>query len=169
MWKTITFTVKYNIAYNHILYKFFPFVFHLSSPKHDTCSIFLLTLKIPWNQKLVDCCLGSLCEEKWFFFNFFFWTSEIHISQAFREHQARPIPTLYEHVLKFCWKWVLSSFNILWGTPTCSHVAKTTQGLKGRVLRKTFTMSIESWFFTFFHFFSLCFFCSWFCMRLPSM
>jgi hypothetical protein len=23
----------------------------------------ILTPKIPWNQKLVDCCLGSLCEE----------------------------------------------------------------------------------------------------------
>jgi hypothetical protein len=23
-----------------------------------------LTPKIPWDQKLVDCCLGSLCEEK---------------------------------------------------------------------------------------------------------
>jgi hypothetical protein len=31
--------------------------------------------KIPWDQKLVDCCLGSLCEEKLFFFNFFFWTT----------------------------------------------------------------------------------------------
>jgi hypothetical protein len=32
----------------------------------------LLTPKIPWDQKLVDRCLGSLCEEKYFFFNFFF-------------------------------------------------------------------------------------------------
>jgi hypothetical protein len=24
----------------------------------------LLTPKIPWDQKLVDCCLGNLCEEK---------------------------------------------------------------------------------------------------------
>jgi hypothetical protein len=31
-----------------------------------------LTPEIPWDQKLVDCCLGSLCEEKYFFFNFFF-------------------------------------------------------------------------------------------------
>jgi hypothetical protein len=23
-----------------------------------------LTPQIPWDQKLVDCCLGSLCEEK---------------------------------------------------------------------------------------------------------
>jgi hypothetical protein len=31
-----------------------------------------------------------LCEEKEFLFIFFFfWTSELHISQAFCEHQAR--------------------------------------------------------------------------------
>jgi hypothetical protein len=28
--------------------------------------------------------------------------SELHISQAFREHQAHPIPTLYEPVANFC-------------------------------------------------------------------
>jgi hypothetical protein len=32
------------------------------------------------------------------------------------------------------------------------HVAKTAQGLKGKVLRKKFILPIESWFFTFFHF-----------------
>jgi hypothetical protein len=31
-------------------------------------------------------------------------------------------------------------------------VAKSAQGLKGRVLRKKFVLPIESWFFTFFHF-----------------
>jgi hypothetical protein len=36
-----------------------------------------------------------------------------------------------------------------------SHVAKTAQGQKGRVLRKKFILPIESWFFTFFHFFFL--------------
>ena len=61
-----------------------------------------LTPKIPKDQKLVDCCLGSLCEEEYFFFNFFFWTSELHILQAFREHQAHPIPTPYEFVANFC-------------------------------------------------------------------
>jgi hypothetical protein len=70
----------------------------------------MLFSKIPWDQNLVNCSLGSLCEEKYFFFNFFFLTSELHISHAFREHQARPIPTLYEPVVKFCSKWVLSSF-----------------------------------------------------------
>jgi hypothetical protein len=32
-------------------------------------------------------------------------------------------------------------------------VAETTQGLKGRVLKKKFVLPIESWFFTFFTFF----------------
>jgi hypothetical protein len=33
---------------------------------------------------LINCNLGSLCEKKEIiFFNFFFWTSELHISQAF--------------------------------------------------------------------------------------
>jgi hypothetical protein len=31
-----------------------------------------LTPKIPCDQKLVNCCLGSLCEEKYIFSNFFF-------------------------------------------------------------------------------------------------
>jgi hypothetical protein len=31
-----------------------------------------LTPKIPWDQKLVDCCLGSLCEEFYFFSIFSF-------------------------------------------------------------------------------------------------
>jgi hypothetical protein len=70
----------------------------------------ILTPKIPWDQKLVDRYLGSLCEEKYFLFTFFFWTSELHISQAFCEHQARPIPTPYEPVVKFCSKQVLSSY-----------------------------------------------------------
>jgi hypothetical protein len=32
-------------------------------------------------------------------------------------------------------------------------VAQTTHGLKGRVLKKKFVLSIKSWFFNFFHFF----------------
>jgi hypothetical protein len=31
-----------------------------------------LTPKIPWDQKLVDCYFGSLCEE-FIFFQFFLW------------------------------------------------------------------------------------------------
>jgi hypothetical protein len=34
-------------------------------------------------------------------------------------------------------------------------VAKTAQGLKGRVLRKKFVLPIESWFFHFFQFYFL--------------
>jgi hypothetical protein len=52
----------------------------------------------------------DLCEIFYFFFNSFFWTSELHISQAFRKHQARPFPTPYEPVANFCWKQVLNSF-----------------------------------------------------------
>jgi hypothetical protein len=48
--------------------------------------------------------LGSLLEEKSFFFNFFFWTSELYISQAFQEHQARQIPTPYEARGEFLFK-----------------------------------------------------------------
>jgi hypothetical protein len=36
--------------------------------------------------------------------------SELHISQAFREYQERPILTPYESVVNFCWKRVLRSF-----------------------------------------------------------
>jgi hypothetical protein len=60
-----------------------------------------LTPKIPSDQKLLDCRLGSFCEEKFFFFNFFFWTSALSISQAFREHEARPILTPYAPVVNF--------------------------------------------------------------------
>jgi hypothetical protein len=60
-------------------------------------------------QKLVNCSLGSWCEEFFFFSIFFllFWTSELHVSQAFWEHQAHPIATPYEPVVKLCSKPVL--------------------------------------------------------------
>jgi hypothetical protein len=71
----------------------------------------VLTPKIPWDQKLVICCLGSLCEEEYFFSIFSLrLVSDLHISQAFHEHQACPIPTPYELVVNFCWKQILSSF-----------------------------------------------------------
>jgi hypothetical protein len=47
----------------------------------------------------------AVCVKKINFFSIFSF-----ISQAFREYQARPIPTLYEPVANFCWKRVLSSF-----------------------------------------------------------
>jgi hypothetical protein len=50
--------------------------------------------------------LGNLHEEKLKKLNFFL-TSELHISQAFQEHQACPIPTPYEPIVKFCSKRVL--------------------------------------------------------------
>jgi hypothetical protein len=33
---------------------------------------YMVTPKIPWDQKLVDCCLGSLCKGKSFFFHSYF-------------------------------------------------------------------------------------------------
>ena len=53
------------------------------------------------------------------------------------------------------WSFVQNGFYVHFscifrGVPTCSHVAKIAQGLKGMVLRKKFTSPIESWFFTFF-------------------
>jgi hypothetical protein len=69
-----------------------------------------LTPIIPWDQKLVVSCLGTLWEEKYFFSNFFFWTSELHISQAFRQHQAHQLSTPYESMVNFCSKWVVTSF-----------------------------------------------------------
>jgi hypothetical protein len=63
--------------------------------------------------------------------------SELHISQAFQQHQARQIPTPYELMVKFCSKYVVNSFScIFWGIATWSHVARTTQGLKGRMPKK---------------------------------
>jgi hypothetical protein len=62
---------------------------------------------------------------------------------------VHPIPTLYEVLLKMG---IHFSF-IFRGTPTCSHVVKTAQGLKGKVLKKKFVLPIEPWFFTFFTFF----------------
>jgi hypothetical protein len=111
-----------------------------------------LTPKIPWDQKLVNCCLGSLCKEKYFWFNFFFWTSELHISQAFREYQVRQILTPYEPVANFCWKRVFSSFFQYFLRSSYMQL-ETAQGLKDRVLRKKFDLPIKSWFLNFFYFF----------------
>jgi hypothetical protein len=44
----------------------------------------------------------AACVKKNIFFQFFLLDSELHIPQAFREHQARPIPTLYDPVANFC-------------------------------------------------------------------
>jgi hypothetical protein len=88
-----------------------------------------------------------------FLFNYYFWMSKLNISQAFWQHQACPIPTLHKPMVNFCSKWVVSSFFLYFlRTPTCSYVVKTTQGLKGKVLKKKFVLLIESWVFTFFQF-----------------
>jgi hypothetical protein len=82
--------------------------------------------------------------------------SELHISQAFCEHQARPIPTPYEHMVNFYWKWVLSLFFLYflrssnmqpcgWNCPRAEgQAAKKEVSFAHRILV--------------FHFFSLLFF-----------
>jgi hypothetical protein len=46
-------------------------------------------------------------------FFFFFWTSQLHMSQAFWQCQAQQILTLYEHVMNLCSKWILYFFEEL--------------------------------------------------------
>jgi hypothetical protein len=48
------------------------------------------------DREVVDCCLGCFCAEECLFSNIFIQTSELYISEAFREHQARQIPSLYQ-------------------------------------------------------------------------
>jgi hypothetical protein len=93
----------------------------------------------------------------WLPWSFRVQTSELHISQAFWEHQARQIPTPYKLIVKFCSKWVLSSLILhflssSYMRPFGWNSART----KGR---KKFVLPIESWFSIFFHFlFSSCYF-----------
>jgi hypothetical protein len=73
---------------------------------------------MPWNGtltplnsldlELVDCCMGSLCEEFYFFSIFPFRLNYIFL-EAFREYQAPQILTPYEPMVNFCWKQVFSS------------------------------------------------------------
>jgi hypothetical protein len=89
--------------------------------------------------------------------------SELHISQAFCEHQARPIPTPYEPVANFCWKQVLSSFFMYflrssymqpcgWNCPRAEgHGSQKIVCFAHKILLLNF------------------FFCSWFYMTSPSM
>jgi hypothetical protein len=44
--------------------------------------LIILTPKIPWDQKLVDCCLGSLCEDFFIFFQFFYFFSIFSFKQV---------------------------------------------------------------------------------------
>jgi hypothetical protein len=54
--------------------------------------------------------------------------SELHISQAIREHQGRQIPTLYEPVANFCWKLIFHVFSM-----ELLHAATEGQGAKKEV------------------------------------
>jgi hypothetical protein len=49
-------------------------------------------------------------EEKYVFFNLFSKTSELNILQAFRQQQARQIPTMHEPMVNFCSKWIVFIF-----------------------------------------------------------
>jgi hypothetical protein len=52
--------------------------------------------------ELVDCCLGRFCAKECLFSNIFIQTSELYISEAFRDHQARQIPSLYQTAANIC-------------------------------------------------------------------
>jgi hypothetical protein len=54
------------------------------------------------DQELVDCYLGLFCIEKCLFSNIFIQTSELYISEAFHEYQARQIPSLYQTTGNIC-------------------------------------------------------------------
>jgi hypothetical protein len=58
--------------------------------------------------------IWAACEkENTFFLNYFFRTSELHISEAFFQHQAHPILTMYEPMIKFCSKSIVSYFFVI--------------------------------------------------------
>jgi hypothetical protein len=114
----------------------------------------VLTPKIPWDQKLVDCCLGSLCEDFLFYFSIF---SFGWVNCIFHKLSVNTKHVQFQLCMNLWWSFVKNRYlahfsRVFWGAPTCSHVAKVAQGLKGRVLRKKFVLPIESWFFTFFTF-----------------
>jgi hypothetical protein len=67
----------------------------------------------------------------------------LHVSQAFWQHQARQILTLYEHVMTFCSNGLQIHFLVFfWGAPISSYMAKR---LKGRVPKRKFVLPKESW------------------------
>ena len=103
-----------------------------------------------------------------FYFIFSNQISKVHLSQAFWQHQACQIPTLYKPLVNFCLKQIMISFfNNFWGALVCNHVVESAQGQKCRVPKKKFVLPIESWILKFI-FFNFCF-CSWFCMISSSM
>jgi hypothetical protein len=64
--------------------------------------------------------------------------SELHISQAFREHQAHPIPTLYEPVASFCWNQVLYEFfrELMWSYKYMQSCGWNYPDAEGQGLKK---------------------------------
>jgi hypothetical protein len=106
---------------------------------------------------------GQLVWRKIIFFNFFFWMSELHISQAFREYQARPIPTPYEPVANLYWKWVLSSFFLYFlRSSYMQPCGQNCPRAKGHGAKKEVCFAHR---ILVFHFI----FCSWFYTMSPSM
>jgi hypothetical protein len=92
--------------------------------------------------------------------------SELHISQAFCEHQACPIPTPYEPMANFCWKWAISSFFLYFlRSSYMQPCGWNCPRAEGQGAKKIFCFVHKNMVF---HFFPL-FFCSWFCMTSPSM
>jgi hypothetical protein len=111
--------------------------------------------------------LGQLMWRKINFFQFFLKTSELHISQAFREHQACLIPAPYEPVVKFCFKWVLNSFFLYFlrssYIQSCGWNCPRAEG-QGAKKEVCFAHRILV-----FHIFHLFLFCLWFCMMSPTI
>jgi hypothetical protein len=62
--------------------------------------------------------------------------SELHNSQAFYQHQARQIPTLYDPV-NFCSKWVVNSFFLYFlGNSQMQSCGKHCLRAKGQGTKK---------------------------------
>jgi hypothetical protein len=100
------------------------------------------------------------------FFNFFFWMTELHISQSFHEQQAHSILTPYEPVVNFCWKQVLSSFFMYFlKSSYMQPCGLNYPRAEGQGAKKEVCFAHRILVFHFFHFF----FGSWFCMMSPSM
>jgi hypothetical protein len=111
---------------------------------------------------MVDYCLSCMYKEKYLFFNFFYWTSELHISQAFWEHQAPPIPTPSEPMVKFRSKRILSSFFLYFlRSSYMQPCGKNCPRTKGQGAKKEVYFAHRILVFHFFY--------SWFCMMSPSM
>jgi hypothetical protein len=134
----------------------FLFILHCDNEFYNKESkILWLTLKIPGDQKLVVFYLGTLWEEK----NL---QKKSYVGQVnYVLHKLFGIPNMSnsdsvwacgELLFKMDCKFI---FHVLY--EGLLHVAKLAQGLQGRLPKKKFVLSIESWIFNF------CLW-SWFCM-----